>query len=185
MTQQKTRQCPGCKVILPYQEGLEHFQSTGFGRYGVASPECYALFNEVLMKESMWGRTTFARLDAYGVQHPPHAEIQKTLGINERLIAASKQSVAIHLIALYLMIEKKTSLDQVAKIMNRILKSAKLENEELFPPNNLGVITVVDIAKAQTPEEHVRLIWAWSKSAWDAWKPYHHKVHEWVEKYSK
>ena len=44
----KTRQCPGCKVILPMQEGIEHFQTVAFGRYGVASPECLALLNQVL-----------------------------------------------------------------------------------------------------------------------------------------
>jgi len=182
----KTRQCPGCKVVLPYQEGLDHLLTVGFGRYGVSSPECLALFNQVFIREYECGRPQHGRIDAYGVQHPPHADVQKSLGINERLIAASKQSVAIHLIALYLMIEKKMPLDQVAGVMDHILKSgAKLENEELIPPASLGTMTVADAAQAETCQEHVRLIKEWERSVWQAWKSYHHKVQEWVEKYGK
>lgn len=190
----KTRQCPGCKVILPYQERLSHLESSQqygsatFGRYGVASPECLALYNQILMNEYMFGRPMCARLDAYGVQHPPHPEIQKQLEVEGRYIAASKQSVAIHLIALYLMIEKKMPLEAVSTVMGRILssdKQVKLENEELISPANLGTLTVADVVKATTPEEHTELVWKWSRSAWDAWKSYHHKVQEWYEKYGK
>ena len=181
-----TRQCPGCKVVLPYQEELEYFATIGFGRYGVTSPECLALNNEVLMKELAWERPMLARLDAYGVQHPPHAEIQKNLKINERLVAASKQSVAIHLIALYLMIEKKVELSAVSAIMDRILSSGVvLEKEALKPPADLGTIIVADVAKATTREEHIQLVWAWSESAWNAWAAYHDTVRMWYKKYGK
>ena len=138
------------------------------------------------MKEYECGRPLHGRIDAYGVQHPPHAEIQKSLGVNERLVAASKQSVAIHLIALYLMIEKKMPLDQVAAGMDRVLKSGvKLEDEELIPPSDMGSMTIADVAQAKNCQEHVQLIKEWERCVWNAWKPYHHKVREWVEKYGK
>ncbi len=188
----KNRQCAGCKIVLPIQEELSHLEnskqygSATFGRYGVASPECLVLANQVLMNEYMFGRPMCTRLDAYGVQHPPHPEVQKQLGVEGRYRAASKQSVAIHLIALYLMIEKKMPLEAVSAVMGRILSSqVKLEDEELIPPEDLGTITVADVVKASTPEEHVQLVWQWSTSAWQAWKSYHHKVQEWVEKYNK
>lgn len=187
MTQEiKTRQCPGCKIVLPYQEDVEHLQTVAFGRYGVASPECLALLNKVFLKEYECGRPTQARLDAYGVQHPPHEEIQKKLGINPRLVAASKQSVAIHLVTLYLMVEKKMNYNDAGHGMKRVIESGiALENEELMPPANLGNITVADVAQATTCEEHVRLVNEWSKSAWQAWANYHDTVRGWYEKYGK
>ena len=181
----KNSQCPGCKVILPIQERIEHLQTVGFGRYGVASSECLSLMNKVFLKEYECGRPLKTRLDAYAVQHPPHSEVQEKLGINPRLVAASKQSVAIHLLALYFMLEKKLELSEVATVMNRILASAQLENEELIPPANLGSITVVDVAQATTCEEHIKLVWDWSNSAWNAWSGYHDTVRGWYEKYGK
>lgn len=184
MLHPKTRQCPGCKIILPYQDGLEHLLQAGIGRYGVASPECLSLLEQVTVKDYECGG--HASIDAYAVQHPPHAEIQQKLGINSRLIAASKQSVAIHLLGLYLRIEKNMNRDAAGRAMQKVLASGyKLENEELDPPVNLGTITVVDVAKATTCEDHLKLSEEWSKSACKAWKNYYPKVQTWYEKYGK
>jgi hypothetical protein len=184
--EKSTRQCQGCKIALPYKEGLEYYGIIAYGRYGVASPECLALLDELLMKEFTFDRPMLARFDAYGVQHPPHFEIQKKLGVSERLILASSQSVAVHLIALYLMLEKKVEIHSVSAIMARILSSGvALEKEELEPPAHLGAITVLDVLKATTRDEHIRLVWEWSRSTWNAWAEYHSKVQLWYEKYAK
>src|SRR5581483_6735651 len=98
-----TRQCPGCKAIFPYQEGL--VSSGGLYRYGVNSAECDAAFNELLAYEYKNGCFNKHSPQAYAVQHPPHLEVQKDRGIEDRLIAASRQSVAIHLVWLYLIVE--------------------------------------------------------------------------------
>lgn len=181
-----TRQCPGCKIILPKQEELDYLYDGAFGRYGVASPECLNLLNKVLLQEYEYGRPMSLRIDAYGVQHPPHGEIQKALGIKPRLIAASKQSVAIHLLALYFMLEKKLPLSEVAVSMDRILSSGvKLEDYELVPPRNVGAITVADVAQAQSREEHIHLVGQWNRVAWTAWVAYHPTVRSWYEKYGK
>lgn len=179
----KTRQCPGCHAIYPYQEELEQ-QNVAFARYGVTSPECFEALNQVMAYEYGYGQPMSMRLDAYGAQHPPHAKIQKELGINERLAAASKQSVVIHLIALYLMIEKKLELPKVSEVMARILTSGvSLEDEEFTPPTDLGRVTVQDVLKATNREEHVKLIWAWSKSVWQAWAKDHARICEIYEQY--
>lgn len=176
------RQCAGCKVILPLQENLP-YEGT-FARYGVASPECIALFNELLLKEYEYERPIEARFDAYFVQHPPHKEIQEKLGISERHKAASKQSVFIHLIALYLMIEKKIPLHKVSQIMNKVLSSGiSLENGILIVPKYLGNLTIADIIRARDSEEHIRLVWLWNQTAWNSWKEYHDIVEKWYEKY--
>lgn len=180
----KTRQCPGCHAIFPYQEELNNFEQVGFARYGVTSPECFEALNQVMANEHMYGRPMCIRLDAYGAQHPPHAEVQNILGINARLIAASKQSVVIHLIALYLMVEKKIELPKVSQIMAHILISGvALEQEEFTRTGDLGSITVQDVLRATDREEHVRLIWQWSESAWNAWSKDHARIRELYQKY--
>lgn len=184
MAHTKTRQCPGCKIILPYQDGLEHLLNAGIGRYGVASPECLALLQQVALKDYECGG--HASIDAYAVQHPPHAATQQLLEISPRLVAASKQSVAIHLLGLYLRIEKKMSKYAAGIAMQKLLESgAQLENEELVPPANLGEITVVDVAKATTCEKHIKLTAKWSISACKAWTKYYPQVQEWYEKYGR
>ncbi len=180
-----TQQCPGCHAIFPYQEDLTQ-QNVGFARYGVTSPECFEALNQVMANEYAYDLPMCIRLDAYGAQHPPHAEIQKQLCVNDRLIAASQQSVVIHLIALYLMVEKKIELSKVSQIMARILISGvALEHEAFTPPEDLGSITVQDVLKATTREEHIRLIWQWSESAWKAWAKDHQRIRELYEKYGK
>lgn len=158
-----TRQYQGCKVSLPYKEDLEHYRTRALGRYGVTSPECLALLDVFLIKEFLWDRLMLARFDAYDVQHPPRFEIQKKLGVSERHIAASKQLVAIHLIALYLMVEKRVELIRVSSLMARILSSGvALEKEELEPPTYVGSVIVVDVVKATTQDEHIQLVGEWS-----------------------
>jgi len=178
------RQCPGCKIILPIKENIPY--EGNLARYGVTSPECLALFNELLLKEYEYNRPILARFDAYGVQHPPYKEIQEKLKVSSRYIAASKQSVAIHLIALYLMLEKKLPLSDIPIIMNRILSSGiALENEVLITPKQLGDLNIAAVTKACNKEEHIQLAWLWNQSAWNAWQIYHDKVAQWYEKYGK
>lgn len=121
--QQKFRNCPGCKVILPYQEGP-------YNRYGINSPECWAAFTELLAQESEhYGYPPAHRLivDAYAVQHPPHLEHQLALKIEKRLIDASIQSIVIHLIALYAAFEEQKELLAISRIMDRVLTNVNQE----------------------------------------------------------
>jgi hypothetical protein len=185
----KTRECPGCHAVFPYQEEANAFQGVGISRYGVTSPECIALFCELLGKEREWfGYPPPYRhmVDAYAVQHPPHAEVQKVLDISDRFIAASKQSVIVHLIGLYLMLEKKVSPLEVSAVIDKILNSkVALENIELTLPESLGDITVQDVARATTRDAHMRLVLEWSKSAWQAWQKDQAKIRALYEKYAK
>ena len=55
----------------------------------------------------------------------------------------------------------------------------KLESIELKSPNHLEDMTIVDISKASNFEEYEKMVWRWTKSAWDAWKE-HHTIDEQV-----
>lgn len=103
---------------------------------------------------------------AYAVQHPPRVEIQRTLFIDEKSFAASRQSVAIHLFALYLIIEKDMPLAEVFAAMRQLLDTGiKLEDEQLDPPEDLGNIIIAHVLKARTPKEHWQIIEEWNRSA--------------------
>ena len=187
MNSQQFRQCPGCKSILPYQD------YPADNRYGVHSPECRKAFDEIIAKEGLneWLSVHRLIVDSYSVQHPPHSEIQKELGIEKRFVAASIQSIAIHLIALYLAIEKKVELQSIAPIMNKILTTmshAKKEFEILLPPHDLGAIKAYEVNQAftdaLTEREYKELAWKWAHSSWHAWKQHHAMIKQWYEKYS-
>lgn len=182
--------CWGCASVFRYQHDLEdneHIAASTTDRYGVASPECSNAYLRILAKEySEWQYPAVNRLtiDAYCVQHPPRIHIQQTLGIDERLIAASRQSVAIHLIGLYLALEKKRELPTITAHMKHILDSGvRFEDEELAPPANLGSMKITDIIGANTLNEHTKRVWQWADASWQAWAPHHKKVREWHEKY--
>lgn len=179
----KSTMCPGCKLVLPAQQDLQYLQASGFGRYGVASSECLALFNIVLAKELEYGNSGNSGIviHPYAVQHPPHVEHQLSLGIDERLRAASRQSVVIHLLALYAMIEKKVSNDVIDRALSG---GTRFEDIQLTPPDNLGAMRVIDVARATNKQEFNQLAQDWIQAAWAAWSKYHERVHEWYKKYS-
>ena len=183
------RQCYGCKAQFPYVEASESYQTIGIARYGVASAECIAAFCDVLGKEQEWaGYPPIHRLfiDAYAVQHPPHREIQEKLGIDQRLIDASIQSIVIHLIALYLAFEKKLPLQSISKQMAHILDSkVKLEELQLEAPSHLGGLTIVNIQKAANFKEYEKLVEQWALVSWNAWKKHHDTIRKYYEEMFK
>jgi len=178
------RECPGCKTILPITD------YPADNRYGVFSPECRQMFDEIIVKEKEFGNSVHQLIvDAYMVQHPPHHDVQQQLKISKRFIDASIQSIGIHLIGLYLALEKKIP---APSNMNRILTSMKQQHvtfTELTPPADLGKIRAVDVRNALydnpqvTVHEYEQRVWQWATSAWDAWKDHHTTIRLLCEKY--
>ena len=176
--QKMFRTCQGCKAIFPIMKNDTPFiEGSSVNRYGISSPECIAAFCEVLGKEQEWsGYPEVHRLfvDAYAVQHPPCVEHQKELGINQRLIDTSIQSIFVHLIALHLAFEKNIPLRDISKRMAYILDTGvKLESIELKSPKHLGNMTIIDIRKVSNFEEYEKMVWRWARSTWNAWQEHH------------
>lgn len=154
-----------------------------------------AAFFDVLARESeLYGYPPAHRLiiDAYAVQHPRSKEWQEKLNIKQRFVHASIQSIAIHLIALYVAIEKQIDLPSIAKVMDKILKNMGERGEtfqELKPPKNLGSIKINDVkeaffARQCTLDEYSKLAWNWGQESWNAWKEHHDTVQKWYKEYS-
>lgn len=176
-----TRQCPGCKGVYPRNDDLPQHC------YGVISPECWATFNALMAYEFQHlGYPPERRLtvDACGVQHPQNFEVQKQLGIEERLVRASVQSVGRHLIGLYCALEKKIDLLSISAVMAHVITHGD-KLELLTPPVHPGIITLADFSPNFTPEEYRKFAWKWSHSVWDAWSEHHALVREWYDKYAK
>jgi uncharacterized protein DUF5946 len=112
-----TSPCPGCGLELPECDGPTH-------PYIGASPACWALYGELLARE--YGELRYPpshrmTVDVYAVQHP---------GLPER---RSIQSVAVHLIALCLVLERGVATVKVRELMGRVLEAAPAL-EWLEPP---------------------------------------------------
>ena len=133
-----------------------------------SSPACWAAYSEVLAREysdQAYFQTHRLSVDAYAVQHPGHP--------NPRTI----QSVAVHLVRLYLLLERRLPMERANDAM---LRASEQEFVWLTPPKSLGVVTVADVWKAEALEAHIAAVRRWADSAWQAWSPHHATVQNWV-----
>lgn len=183
-----TVECPGCKSILPATD------YPADNRYGVSSAACRQAFDEIITQEgAQFEYPAGHRLivDAYWAQHPPRHAIQQELGIGERFIAASIQSISIHLIALYLAIEKKVALNDVALHMNRVLAQMRKQGaifKQLTPPDDLGSLCAAEVRDMMreplTLDAYEKIAWKWGNAVWDVWKEHHTAIRSLYDMYS-
>lgn len=158
--------CPGCGEMVEKKDGQPH-------QYIGATQGCWDLFGQILAKE--YGEYNFPQLthrltvDTYAVQHPGQPSKQ------------SIQSVNIHLISLYLILELGVDGKTVTKKMGEILsKEPKLE--WLEPPIVNGRITVLDVSTATNQEEHENKVSEWAEDVWSCWYSKHKQtIHKLVK----
>ncbi len=154
--------CPGCGSSFPDIEGPTH-------PYLLASPGCWSCYGEVLNREYSdirYYRLHRLTVDAYAVQHPGEPNPQ------------SIQSVALHLISLYCVLERSVEPTKATSIMQRASKK-KGHFFWLNPPDSRGDLTVAAVGSARSPGEHVDFIRSWAESAWNAWSIHHEQVEQW------
>ncbi len=155
--------CCGCGGLFAGSDGPTH-------RYMESSPGCWAAYGEVLARE--YGDPSYLHVhrlgvDAYAVQHPGQPSPQ------------SIQSVGVHLIRLYLFLERGLT---PANANDAMLAAAKWKREFVWldPPPSRGAVTVADVHAATTPAAHADAVRAWARSAWEAWTPHHAMVRAWA-----
>ena len=156
--------CFGCGGLFPDIEGPTHF-------YAESSPGCWAAYGEVLAREysyPAYGRLHRLTVDTYAVQHPGRPGPQAI------------QSVAGHLISLYLILEQDHTMDQGARALGLVTQT-KGRYSWLDPPSSRGSVTVADVQRAQCVEEHLAWVRQWAESAWQAWASHHTVVRMWVD----
>ena len=155
--------CIGCGALLEVRHGPTH-------RYLESSPACWAIYGEVLAREySQPELMEVHRLsvDAYAVQHPGRESV------------STINSAAIHLMRLCLLCEEGLEM-KYANTMMSILSDDKRSFHWLTPPASMGAITVIDVWKTNSIEEHKKIVKEWALSTWQAWAPHHKTIHEWL-----
>ena len=158
-----TSKCPACGAESPDIEGPVH-------RYMVSSPGCWALYGEVLARE--YGDPAYFQVhrltvDAYAVQHPGGTDRQ------------SIQSVGLHLVRLCLVFEHDLAAERANQAMLAAGES-KHRFTRLEPPESMGEITVADVVRAASVDEHRAAVREWARSAWEAWSEHHPTVRSWL-----
>ena len=106
-------------------------------------------------------------VDAYAVQHPG------------RPSPKSKQSVAVHLMRLHLILELGFDDDAAAKAMPRLARQTHCLHW-LEPPPSLGNKTVVDVWNTTNAHQHTEAAREWARSAWQAWAPHYVQILQWL-----
>jgi hypothetical protein len=155
--------CPGCGALFPASEGPTH-------AYIGASAGCWAAFGEVVAQEYSdfrYGSIHQMTVDTYAAQHPGNPSRR------------TKQSVALHLISLYLQLELSYDPERARDALKRFADSGK-EYAWLDPPTRIGELTVQDVHEAQTPGEHHKLVEQWAHSVWEAWSFHHETIRAWA-----
>ena len=139
-----------CGFEAPAIDGPRHsyFNNTG---------GCWAAFGEVIAREyttpALFEVHTL-NVDTYAAQHPGGAHPDK--------------SVAIHLVGLYLALERGVPATEVPRNHKRLADSLRTW-PHFEPPAQLGRVRAIDVARARTAESHLAASRAWARSVWDAW----------------
>ena len=154
------KHCPGCGGMFADFDGPTH-------PYIDASPACWKIYGDVLAKEfnnPEYFKAHRLTVDAYSVQHPGSPG------------ARSSQSVNVHLVALYLILEQQLKSEFVTKIIGKLIQLRDRKFDWLSPPKYMGEINVLHMAQADTAEEHISRVREWGLSAFNSWKEHHNII---------
>ncbi len=156
--------CIGCGSLIPASQDAvdpKHNASAG----------CLALFQEVSgrhFSDLRYGSIIDYTIDAYSLQHPG-TESPRTIKSN-----------TVHLISLYLQLEK--GIDRLSAAHAK--QQAATHHHEKFtwlePPSPMGNITIVDIHNEEDPITHIAVVKAWANEVWQSFPPYHKTIIEWA-----
>ena len=132
---------------------------------------CRRLFDDVLARE--FGDFRYARehrlmVDAYSLQHPDE-------------YMRSAKSYAAHLTGAYVAIEYDSVAEANRAIQRWLSGSRTLHRPQQPDPGQRGTLTVLHVHAATDPDDHVRRVREWAKSAWAAWDSYRPIAKQWTE----
>lgn len=171
MTNTELEPCPGCGVLLPRSLGPTH-------RYIGASPACWAIFSALNIGEPPLAPDPLNGLlvDAYAAQHPGVPSPQAI------------QSVAVHVLTLYAVLDKGVAAEQALWVRRRALQpqgmSRKRRFEWLDPPSLAGQVTVMDIVQAANPTARTEQARHYILSVWHLWRDsYLSVIRRWYEQF--
>jgi len=154
---------PGCGLRLPKSA------TARYSGYYNTSPECWGVYTEVLAKEFsdalLFGQVHQLTVDTYAVQHAGGRHPDK--------------SVIIHLCGLHLMLDRGFRPAGISPLHRRLAGRVR-EWPHLQPPGDMSAVTVADVARAESIQDHARLARDWAVSVWRSWSPHHQTISRFV-----
>ena len=168
MTPLQENTCPGCGLQIPAG------RSPPYHGYYHTSPECWAVYTEVLGSEFgnavLFGQVHQLTVDTYAVQHAGGGHPDK--------------SIDVHLVGLHLMLERDMRPTSVPKYLQRL--ADVVTDWPHFPtPDVMGAPTVCDVALSDSVGDHIDAVQAWAGSLWEAWSRHHAGVADFVTRHLK
>lgn len=134
-----------------------------------SSAACWARYGEVLAREysdPRYRRANRLTVDAFAVQHPGRPGPQST------------QSVGVHLLSLFAVLERQMSCAAATSLIGRAV--GQLHFVWLEPPDERGAVNVESVLATTNPAEHREAVHRWASSAWNAWAAYHRTIAAWA-----
>lgn len=131
---------------------------------------CRALFDDLLARE--FGDYRYARLhrlmvDTYALQHP------------EQYMRSAK-SFAAHLTGMCAAMETPEAA-AINRAVQQWLNGPKpIDRPADVPAGQRGDVTIVYVHEAAEPDEYLRRVQEWARSAWAAWASHHARAREWI-----
>ncbi len=167
-----TETCPDCRVVLPRFDGPVH-------RYLGASPSCWAMYAALGAGEPPIAPGPYDALliDAYATQHPGAPSNQAI------------QSVAVHLLTLYGILECDVPIERAIWLRTRPLRDGSQHKHERFtwltPPSFADSLKIADIVAAPTPQARAASVIEYVRNIWSIWRATEHAstIVQWYERY--
>jgi hypothetical protein len=163
---------PWLRGLLPKSDGPSH-------RYIGASSACWAIYSSLLNA----GEPPLAPdplngllVDAYAAQHPGTPSDQAV------------QSVAVHLLTLYGVLERGVASENALWVRQRALRGQAQSKRRRFawlaPPSFAGSLTVADIVRETTEAARTEALKSYIRSVWSAWaQAYSETIADWYERF--
>ena len=167
----ETSDCPDCGAVLPVVDGPTH-------RYLGASAACWKMFgalNNAGDPPLAPSRLNPLITDAYAVQHPGLPSPQAI------------QSVAVHLLALYGVLDRGLEANRALDIRVRALQPGSTQKHNRFawltPPEIEYSLTIADVAEAPTPSLRTDTAEQWIRHVWEVWSIHRLQAADWFRRY--
>ena len=155
--------CPGCGLVMPVRERAV------YDGYFNTSPECWTVFTEVLGAEfgnaPLFARVHQLTVDTYAVQHAGGAHPDK--------------SIFVHLAGLHLVLDRGLVPMRVPPLLQRLARTVR-EWPHFETPADLGHMTILDVALAESATAHAEIVREWAAIVWEAWSPCRTRVASFV-----
>ena len=168
---QRASACPDCGAVLPTVDGPTH-------RYLGASPACWSTFsalNNAGVPPLAPGPLIPLITDAYAVQHPGSPSPQAI------------QSVAVHLLAMYGVLERGFEPDRALDMRVRALQHGSTPKRDRFhwltPPDAEYSLTIAHVADGETPRLRTETSEQWIHHVWEVWSVHRSQAAEWFRRY--